>query len=274
MADRYPYVFSGSASRDLTRKICRYMDLPMGRSDVQSFSDGETKVKIDENVRGAKCCVVQSMCMPVNDNLMELLLFIDALRRASASNVTAVIPYFGYARQDRKDEGRVALAAKLVANLITEAGADRVLTVDLHAGQIQGFFDIPVDHLYASVVLVEHIKNLKIPDMVVVSPDVGNVKRTRAYGSALNAPLAIIDKRRPRANVSEVMSIIGDIEGCNAFLLDDLIDTAGTICNGVRALKEKGAKDVYAACTHAVLSGPARDRLRESGLKRLWCRES
>jgi ribose-phosphate pyrophosphokinase len=245
------------------------MKIPVGRSESRTFSDGETWVKIDECVRGTRCFVVQSTCSPVNDSLIELLQFIDALRRASAASITAVIPYFGYARQDRKDQGRVALSAKLVANLITTAGANRVLTIDLHAGQIQGFFDIPVDHLYASSVVVEHIQRLNLPDLVVVSPDVGNVKRARAYATALDAPLVIIDKRRPRANVSEVMNIIGNVEGCNAFLVDDMIDTAGTICNGAAALKQRGAKAVYAACTHAVLSGPARERLAQAELEKL-----
>jgi ribose-phosphate pyrophosphokinase len=245
------------------------MKIPMGRSESRTFSDGETWVKIDECVRGTRCFVVQSTCSPVNDSLIELLQFIDALRRASAASITAVIPYFGYARQDRKDQGRVALSAKLVANLITTAGAQRVLTIDLHAGQIQGFFDIPVDHLYASVVVVDHIRHLNLPNLVVVSPDVGNVKRARAYATALDAPLVIIDKRRPKANVSEVMNIIGSVEGCNAFLVDDMIDTAGTICNGAAALKQRGAKAVYAACTHAVLSGPARERLAQADLEKL-----
>lgn len=265
----YPHVFAGSASVDLTRAICRHIGIPMGRSEGGRFSDGETWVKIDENVRGTRCFIVQSTCPPGNDNLMELLQCIDALRRASAASITAVIPYYGYARQDRKDQGRVALTAKLVANMIAGAGADRVLTVDLHSGQIQGFFDIPVDHLYASVVLANHIRGMGVRDLVVVSPDVGNVKRTRAYAEALEAPLVIIDKRRPQANVSEVMNIIGDVAGRNAILLDDLIDTAGTICNAVNALKRAGAKDIYAACTHAVLSGPAFERLERCGIKKL-----
>ncbi len=269
MSVEYPYVFAGSSSRQLTADICRYMQIPVGRSESRTFSDGETWVKIDECVRGTRCFVVQSTCSPVNDSLIELLQFIDALRRASAASITAVIPYFGYARQDRKDQGRVALSAKLVANLIATAGANRVLTIDLHAGQIQGFFDIPVDHLYASVVVVDRIRQLNLPDLVVVSPDVGNVKRARAYATALEAPLVIIDKRRPRANVSEVMNIIGNVEGCNAFLVDDMIDTAGTICNGATALKQRGAKAVYAACTHAVLSGPARERLAQADLEKL-----
>ena len=248
--NKNPHIFAGSASTGLTQAICNYLDIPMGRIETQTFSDGETWVKVDENVRGERCFVVQSTYTPVNDRIMELLLIIDALRRASVESITAVIPYYGYARQDRKDQGRVALSAKLVANMITIAGTDRVLTMDLHSGQIQGFFDIPVDHLYASPVMVDHIKKLAIPDLVVVSPDVGNVKRARAYSSKLNAPLVIIDKRRTKANVSEVMNLLGDVKGKTAFLFDDLIDTAGTICNGAAALMQQGAKAVYAACTH------------------------
>ena len=264
------YIFAGSASRELTDSICKYLKWPVGRMETLIFSDGETWVKIDENVRGKDCFVVQSTYTPVNEHLMELLLIIDALRRASAASITAVIPYFGYARQDRKDQGRVALSAKLVANLITTAGATRVLTMDLHSGQIQGFFDIPVDHLYASPVIAEYFKKLNLPDVVVVSPDVGNVKRARAYSERLGAPLVIIDKRRPLANVSQVMNLIGNVEGRVAVMFDDLIDTGGTICNGAETLKERGAREVYAACTHAVFSGPARKRLSESCLKRIF----
>ena len=264
------HIFTGSASRQLTTAICQNLNAPLGRAETRIFSDGETWVKIDENVRGEDCFVVQSTSMPVNDNLMELLLMMDALRRASARSITAVIPYFGYARQDRKDQGRVALSAKLVANMIVAAGASRVLTMDLHSGQIQGFFDIPVDHLYASPVVAHYIKGLNIPDLVVVSPDVGNVKRARAYAALLDAPLVIIDKRRPAPNVSEVMNLIGSVKGRTAFLLDDLIDTAGTICNGAGVLLEQGAREVYAACTHSVLSGPAKTRIAESCLKRVY----
>jgi ribose-phosphate pyrophosphokinase len=274
LMDERTHLFAGSASIGLAKMICDYLDVPLGRSETRVFSDGETWVKIDENVRGAQCFVIQSTSMPVNERLMELLMMIDALRRASAESITAVIPYFGYARQDRKDQGRVALSAKLVANLLTTSGANRVLTMDLHAGQIQGFFDIPVDHLYASPVLVEHVQQLKVPDLVVVSPDVGCVRRARHYAECLNAPLVIIDKRRPRPNVSEVLNVLGSVEGCNAFLFDDLIDTGGTICNAVEILKQKGAKDVYAACTHGVLSGPACDRLAASEIKRLFVTNS
>jgi ribose-phosphate pyrophosphokinase len=265
-----PLVFPGSASTELTRAICEYLGLPIGQITARQFEDGETFIKIEENVRGKKCFVVQSTCAPVNKNVMELLLIIDALRRASAATVSAVIPYFGYSRQDRKDEGRVPLSAKLVANLITTAGADRVLTMDLHSAQIQGFFDIPVDHLYAHPVMVDHVRRLNIPNVSVVSPDVGNVKRARSYAASLEAPLVIIDKRRPKANVAEVMNIIGDIQGRNAILFDDLVDTAGTLCNAVAALKTKDVNDVYAACTHAVLSGKAYERLEAAGLRKIF----
>jgi ribose-phosphate pyrophosphokinase len=210
---RMPFIFSGSGSRHLGQQICESIGTTEGKLDIKHFSDGEIRVKVNENVRGAKCYVVQSTSTPVNEHLMELLLIIDALKRASAGEVNAIVPYFGYARQDRKDEGRVALSSKLVANLITVAGADRVITVDLHSAQIQGFFDIPVDHLYAAPVLVDYIKTRGFSDFTVVSPDVGNVKRARGYAARLNAPLAIIDKRRPEANVAEVMNIIGNVEG-------------------------------------------------------------
>ncbi|MBN1868781.1 ribose-phosphate pyrophosphokinase [Candidatus Sumerlaeota bacterium] len=268
--DTYPQVFAGSASAELTRAICDYLGTESGGCEARKFSDGETWVKINENVRGKRCFVVQSTSSPVNDNLVELLMLIDALKRASAASVTAVIPYFGYARQDRKDQGRVALTAKMVANMIAVAGATRALTMDMHSEQIQGFFDIPVDHMYASPVLLEHVRGMKIPDLVVVSPDVGNVKRARNYASVLDVPLVIIEKRRPAANASEVLNVIGDVEGCNAFLFDDLIDTAGTICNAASALRERGAREVYAACTHGVLSGRAREAVAESGLKRIF----
>jgi len=272
--DERTHIFAGSASIQLAKLICDYLNVPLARSETRVFSDGETWVKIDENVRGAQCFVIQSTSTPVNEHLMELLMMIDALRRASADSITAVIPYFGYARQDRKEQGRVALSAKLVANLLTTSGADRVLTMDLHAGQIQGFFDIPVDHLYASPVLVKHVQELNVPDLVVVSPDVGSVRRARHYAECLDVPLVIIDKRRPKPNVSEVMNVIGDVEGCHAFLFDDLIDTGGTICNAVEVLKRNGAKDVYAACTHGVLSGPACERLAASELKKLFVTNS
>lgn len=268
------HIFAGSASIDLTTRICAYLGRPVGKSQTRRFKDGETWVKIDENVRGEHCYVVQSTSTPVNENLVELLLLLDALKRASASSITAVIPYYGYARQDRKDQGRVALSAKLVANMIVTAGATRALALDLHAGQIQGFFDIPVDHLYASPVLVDHLKAQDLSDLVVVSPDVGNVKRARAYASLLNAPLVIVDKRRQEANVSEVMNIIGDVRDRNVLLCDDLIDTAGTICNAADALKERGARNIYAAATHGVLSGSARERLTASGIRKVFVSDS
>lgn len=264
-----PIVFGGTASKILTSEICDYLQTTPGKIDAKRFSDGESWVKINENVRGQEIFVVQSTSTPTNDNIMELLLIIDALRRASAEKINAVIPYFGYARQDRKDQGRVALSAKLVANLITEAGADRVITLDLHAQQIQGFFDIPVDHLIARPILTDYSKNLELDNYVVISPDVGNVKMARYYAQDLNAPLAIVDKRRTEHNVSEVMNVIGDIKDKNVFIFDDMIDTAGTICNASRALIEKGAKDVYAACTHPVFSGQAYERLKAAPFKQI-----
>jgi ribose-phosphate pyrophosphokinase len=257
-------IFSGSASRGLTKEICDYLGMPSGNIETTQFSDGETRVKINENVRGADVFVIQSTYTPVNEHLMELLLIIDALKRASASRINAVVPYFGYARQDRKDEGRVALSAKLVANLITIAGANRVITVDLHAGQIQGFFDIPVDHLLAGPLIIDYVKKLGLENYVVVSPDVGNVKMARNYAERLDSALAIIDKRRPQANVSEVMTIIGDIVAKNVFMFDDMIDTGGTIVNAAAALKEKGARKVYACCTHPVFSDNALERIHNS----------
>lgn len=266
---RPPFVFSGTASKGLGASICQRLGVPDGKVDFRRFSDGEIRIKIGENVRGAQCFVVQSTSTPANETLMELLLMIDALKRASAGEVNAVIPYFGYARQDRKDEGRVALSAKLVANLITTAGADRVITLDLHSAQIQGFFDIPVDHLYASPVLVDYVKKRGIDDFIVVSPDVGNVKRARSYAGKLNSSLAIIDKRRPEPNVAEVMNIIGNVEGKNVFIFDDMIDTAGTLCGAAEALKDRGVGDIHACCTHPVLSGPAKKRIADSCIKEI-----
>lgn len=262
-----PFIFAGSCGKHLTQQICARLGLDEGRIDIRRFSDGEVRVKINENVRGANCYVVQSTCTPVNENLMELLLITDALSRASAGSITAIIPYYGYARQDRKDEGRVSLSAKLVANLITVAGTDRVITIDLHSAQIQGFFDIPLDHLYAAPVLVDYIKSRKMSEFVVVSPDVGNVKRARAYANRLNSPLAIIDKRRPEPNVAEVMNIIGEVEGKTIFIFDDMIDTAGTLVGAAVALKQRGVKEIYACCTHPVLSGKAKERLAASPIK-------
>ena len=260
-------IFAANASRELAKKIAEYLGTTLGNSQVGSFSDGEIFVNINETVRGSDVFVVQSTSNPVNDNLMELLIMIDAFKRASAGRITAVIPYFGYARQDRKAKARDPISSKLVANLIAKAGADRVLTMDLHAPQIQGFFDIPVDHLLGVPVLAKYFKNefkSILSDTVVVSPDLGSVTRARNFAQRLDVPIAIIDKRRPKANVSEVMNIIGDIKDKNVILVDDMIDTAGTIVHGAEALKERGAKSVYACCTHGVLSGPAIERISGS----------
>ncbi|MCT4607207.1 MAG: ribose-phosphate diphosphokinase [Marinisporobacter sp.] len=263
-------VFAGNASKDLALKICESLGVTLGDAEVGSFSDGEISVNIKETVRGADVFVVQSTCAPVvNRHLMELLIMIDALKRASAGRITAVIPYYGYARQDRKAKARDPITAKLVADLITSAGADRVLTMDLHAAQIQGYFNIPVDHLLGVPILAKYFKKLELEDIVVVSPDLGSVTRARNFANILDAPIAIIDKRRPKANVSEVMNIIGEIEGKNVILVDDMIDTAGTITNGAKALKDFGAKEVYACCTHPVLSGPAIERIKDSVIKEL-----
>ncbi|MFA4828556.1 MAG: ribose-phosphate pyrophosphokinase [Thermodesulfovibrionales bacterium] len=262
-------LLTGNASKGLAKEVAEYLGIPVCETTITSFSDGEIMVQIDENVRGSDIFVLQSTSTPVNDNIMELLLLIDALKRASAGRITAVIPYYGYARQDRKVQPRVPISSKLVADLITVAGTNRVLTVDLHAGQIQGFFNIPVDHLYASPVLLEHIRKCDFKDLVIVSPDAGGVERARAFAKRLNASLAIIDKRRERANVSEVMNVIGDVKGRETIILDDLIDTAGTTTQAASALKEKGAKKVLAACTHAVLSGPAIDRINNSVIEEL-----
>lgn len=262
-------IFSGNANLALAREICTYLGQKLGEATVSSFSDGEIRVKIDENVRGADVFVVQSCCQPVNDSLMELLIIIDALKRSSANRITAVIPYFGYARQDRKDQPRVPITAKLVADLMTTAGADRVLSMDLHAGQIQGFFNVPVDHLYALPVLLDYIVKKQITDLVVVSPDAGGVERARAFAKRLQANLAIIDKRREGPNQAQIMNIIGDVQGKSVLLLDDMIDTAGTIVQGAQACLDHGARDVITACTHAVLSGPALERLQASCLSQV-----
>lgn len=259
-------LFTGNSNKTLAKEIADFLNVPVGDATVSTFSDGEIMVQINENVRGADVFVIQSTCTPVNHNIMELLLMIDAIRRASAGRITAVIPYYGYARQDRKVQPRVPISARLIADLITVAGANRVLTIDLHVGQIQGFFDIPVDHLYASPVLSEHIKKKYLNDIVIVSPDAGGVERARAFAKRLNASLAIIDKRRERANESRVMNVIGDVQGRDAILFDDMVDTAGTITQPVDALMEKGAKKIIAACTHAVLSNPALDRIKASEL--------
>ncbi|MBI5971180.1 MAG: ribose-phosphate pyrophosphokinase [Deltaproteobacteria bacterium] len=257
-------IFAGNSNKPLALEICDTLGLTLGKSEVKSFSDGEIYVDIQESVRGVEVYVVQSVSVPCNDNLMELLIMLDAFKRASAYSITAVIPYYGYARQDRKVAPRTPISAKLVADLVTVAGATRVVCVDLHAGQIQGFFNIPVDHLYATPVLLDYIKNNFQDDTVIVSPDAGGVERARAFGKRLGASLAIIDKRRPKPNVSEVMNIIGEVEGMTAIILDDMIDTAGTITQAAEALKKQGAKKVYACATHAVLSGPAIERLEKS----------
>ncbi|MGH7231271.1 MAG: ribose-phosphate diphosphokinase [Nitrospiraceae bacterium] len=264
--DKELKLFSGNANLALAREICSYLGIGLGDATVSSFSDGEIRIRIEENVRGADVFVVQSCCDPVNTSIMELLIMIDALKRSSAYRITAVIPYFGYGRQDRKDQPRVPITAKLVADLITTAGADRVLTMDLHAGQIQGFFNIPVDHLYATPVLLDYLSKSGGEDLVVVSPDAGGVERARAFAKRLQAGLAIIDKRREGPNQAQIMNIIGDVEGRNALLLDDMIDTAGTIVQGAKACADKGARRVWASCTHPVLSGPALERLQESCL--------
>ncbi|MBD3290701.1 ribose-phosphate diphosphokinase [candidate division KSB1 bacterium] len=253
-------IFAGSADNNFAEKIARYIGIKVGDSMTSTFCDGEILVKYNENVRGCDVFIIQSTNSPAY-NLLELLIMIDTARRASARRITAVIPYFGYARQDRKDQPRVAITAKLVANLITTAGADRVLTMDLHAPQIQGFFDIPLDHLYASPVLTDYYRKNTIPDLVVVSPDIGSNALARAYAKRLHTPLAVIDKRRPRHDVAEVINIIGSVEGKNVLIIDDIIDTAGTIEQGALALKKNGAKDIYVACTHPVFSGKAIERL-------------
>lgn len=262
-------VLSCNANKDLANDIAYNLGIPMGDAQITTFSNGEMGVSINESIRGADVFVVQSTCSPANDNLMELLIMIDALKRASAGRINAVIPFYGYARQDRKSKSREPITAKLVANLITVAGADRVISMDLHAPQIQGFFDIPVDHLYAAPLLVNYFINRRLEDVVVVSPDVGGVTRARYLAGKLDAPLAIIDKRRPRPNVSEVMNIIGDIENRNCIIIDDIVDTAGSIVNAAKVLADMGAKAVYVACSHPVLSGPAYERLAESNIKEL-----
>ena len=266
-------IFSGNSNPELARDIAAILGIEVGQATVTKFSDGEISVNIHETVRGSDVFVVQSTCSPVNDNLMELLIMIDAFKRASAGRITAVLPYFGYARQDRKAKARDPITAKLCADLLTAAGADRVLTMDLHASQIQGFFNIPVDHLLGSAVLCPYFeeKYRGNDNLVIVSPDLGSVTRARFYAQRLDAPIAIIDKRRPKANVSEVMNIIGEVAGKDVIIVDDMIDTAGTITNAVKALKERGAKSIVCACTHPVLSGPAIERLSDSPMDELIC---
>ncbi|VAX26723.1 Ribose-phosphate pyrophosphokinase [hydrothermal vent metagenome] len=260
-------IFSGRSNPDLTESICQYMKVPMGRSTIRDFSDREIFVKIEENVRGGDVFVIQSICNPGNTNLMEMLIMIDALKRSSAKRITAVLPYYGYARQDRKVEPRVPITAKLVANLLETAGTDRVLTIDLHAGQIQGFFNVPVDDLFAMYVLVKYIKGLNLENLIVISPDAGGVERARAFAKRLGVSLAIIDKRREVANEAKAMHLIGDVKGKVAFIVDDMIDTAGTLLEATNALLREGAKEVHACCSHPVFSGPAAKRISESDIK-------
>jgi ribose-phosphate pyrophosphokinase len=267
-------IFSGNAHRSLAEAMCRHLETNLGQAQVTRFADGEVYVEIQENIRGVNCFVVQPTSTPVNDNLMELLVMIDALKRASAGSITAVVPYFGYARQDRKTKPRTPISARLVADLLTAAGVHRVLAVDLHAGQIQGFFNIPVDNLYAMPVLMEHLKARFGPETVIVSPDAGGVERARAFSKRLDSRLAIIDKRRPTANVAEVVNIIGDVAGRDAIIVDDMIDTAGTLIAAAQAVMEKGARAVYACASHGVLSGPAIERINKSPLTELIITDS
>jgi ribose-phosphate pyrophosphokinase len=259
-------VFSGSAHPDLAKEICDVLGIPIGRTECRRFADGEAYCQILENVRGTDVFVIQPTCPPVDANLMELLIMLDAFKRSSAARITAVLPYYGYARQDRKDKPRVPISAKLVADLLTAAGADRILSVDLHAPAIQGFFNIPVDHLFAAPVMIDHVAALKLKDLVIVSPDAGGVERARAYAKRLDASLAIIDKRRGERNEPQVMHVIGDVEGLTCLIVDDIVDTAGTLAGTVQALARKGARAVYGCFTHAVLSGPAVDRIRSSNM--------
>jgi len=262
-------IFAGTASEYFATEISKYLDMPLSGANISRFSDGEIGCQISESVRGRDVFIIQSTGAPSNDNLMELLIMTDALKRSSAKSINAVIPYFGYARQDRKAAPRVPITAKLVANLIQTAGIDRVITMDLHAGQIQGFFDIPVDNLYGAILFINHIKSKNLENLVVASPDIGGVARARYFASRLGVDMAIVDKRREKANVAEVMNIIGDVVGKNVVLVDDMIDTAGTIVKGAAALKEHGAKSVIACCTHPVLSGPAYERIRDGELDEL-----
>lgn len=262
-------IFTGNSHPQLAKDICDYLGTELVSAKIGRFEDGEISVRIDETVRGADVFVIQPTMPPVNENIMELLVMIDALRRASARRISAVVPYYGYARQDRKAEPRAPITAKLVANLLATSGADRVVSIDLHAPQIQGFFDIPVDHLYAAPLMIDYFRKKEIQNMTAVSPDVGAVKRVRSIAQALDIPMAIIDKRRPKPNVAEVMNIIGDVEGRNVILFDDIIDTAGTMSEAARVLKKKGADNVYASATHALFSGPAVERLKNAPFKEI-----
>ncbi|EAH4570871.1 MULTISPECIES: ribose-phosphate pyrophosphokinase [Campylobacter] len=262
-------IFSGSANEEFAKKISKYLSLPLSNAGVKRFSDGEISIQIDESVRGKDVFIIQSTCAPTNDNLMELLIMTDALRRSSASSITAIIPYFGYARQDRKASPRVPITAKLVANLIESAGVDRVATIDLHAGQIQGFFDIPVDNLYGSIIFNDYIKNKNYKNPIIASPDIGGIARARSVAKALGLDIVIVDKRREKANESEVMNVIGDVKDKEVILVDDIIDTAGTIVKAAEVFKNKGAKSVIACCTHPVLSGVAYERIAKDALDEL-----
>ena len=260
-------IFSGNSNPDLASRICEYLNLSLGSAQVKTFSDGEIQIEIDENVRSKDVFVIQSTCAPVNDHLVELLLMIDALKRSSAKRITAVVPYFGYARQDKKVAPRVPISAKLVANMLAVAGANRVITMDLHAGQIQGFFDIPVDNIFAAPLLIEHIRQNFNGNLVIVSPDAGGVERARAFAKRLDAELAIIDKRRSAPNQAKAMAVIGEVQDKTVVILDDMADTAGTLTEAAHALKENGAKEIHACCAHAVLSGPAIERISASDMK-------
>ena len=260
-------IFSGNSNPALSKKICDYLNVPLGGDKVKRFSDGEIQIEIDENVRAKEVFVIQSTCPPVNDNLVELLLMIDAFKRASAAHITAVMPYYGYSRQDKKVAPRVPISAKLVADLLTVAGSDRIITMDLHAGQIQGFFDIPVDNLFAAPVIIEYIKDNFNKDLVIVSPDAGGVERARAYAKRLNAGLAVVDKRRDAPNLAKAMFIVGDVVGKDVVIIDDMVDTAGTLTEAAEAILRNGANEVHAACAHPVLSGPAIERIEKSVLK-------
>ncbi len=262
-------IFSGEANKPLAEEVCRFVGVPLGETRLQRFADGEIHFQLLENVRGADVFLIQPTCRPVDQHLIELLVMMDALKRASAARITVVMPYYGYARQDRKDRPRVAISSKLVADLLTTAGANRALLVDLHAAQIQGFFNIPVDHLFASPVLVGYFRELNLPNLTVVSPDAGGVERARFFAKKLNVPLAIVDKRRTDINVTEVMNVIGDVRGKTCLILDDIVDTAGTLCKTVDALLAQGATQVYACASHAVLSGPAIENIAKSPMKQL-----
>jgi ribose-phosphate pyrophosphokinase len=266
-------LFSGRSNPNFAEKVSDAIGIPLGKVEIQNFSDGEIWVKYNENIRGTNVFIIQSTNPPA-ENLMELLILIDAAKRASARRITAVIPYFGYARQDRKDQPRVSITAKLIANLVTTAGADRVITMDLHAPQIQGFFDIPVDHLYSSAVYTSFFAKKNIPDLTVVSPDVGGIKMARAFARRLNAELVLIDKRRPKPNEVEVMNVIGNVNDRNILIVDDLIDTAGTFCNAVKALRNAGAKKIYGACTHPIFSGEAIKRIKASDVEMIYVTDS